>query len=216
MTALVLGATGLTGSSLLQIILEDPYFDQVKVCTRRALDRQHPKLVTLITDFSDLEAYALEADIVFSCLGTTRKQTPDLEQYRKLEIDIPVEVARRAGKSGLRQFHYISAMGANADSRNFYLKIKGIAEQQISQQPIASVHIYRPALITGSRKEKRGLEKIAAGIFKAINPLLTGNLKKYRSIEAMTIAKAMVANSKQTKPGIFIYPSDQIQALSGT
>lgn len=213
--AVLAGATGLIGSELLAILLIEPNYDQILVITRKSTGASHPKLKELIIDFDDLDKYAdqINGHAIFCCLGTTRNKTPDKNIYRKIDHDYPVKLAQLGAKNGVVQYHLISAIGANSKSSNYYTRFKGETEEDIKQSGIKSIHIYQPSLITGDRKEFRLMEKIFVGLSFVINPLLIGGLKKYRSIPAKTIARAMFNQSIKNDEGVFVYPSDKIKKL---
>lgn len=198
MTGLILGSSGLTGSLLLQQLLMDDDFKKIKVLVRRSSQIQHPKLEEILCNFTNMSFFTLPlgCDVLFSCLGTTRKKTPNLHIYQNIEIDIPYRIGQIVCEQGAKQIHYISAIGANAASSNFYLQMKGEAEKQLSTLPIQQLHIYRPGLITGKRAENRWVEELATKIFPIFNPFLRGKLSKYKSIKALNIAKSMQKNSK--------------------
>ncbi|TKC00693.1 Rossmann-fold NAD(P)-binding domain-containing protein [Pedobacter cryophilus] len=214
-SAIVLGASGLIGSHLLTLLLNDPHFDSIKIFVRKLLPIQHPKLIQIVTDFEHLELKKeeIKADIIFCCLGSTQKKTPDLAIYKKIDHDYPLYFAKEGLKNGLRQFHLVSALGANSKSANFYTKMKGDTEEDLKKLGISSLHIYQPSFLRGNRNENRPLEKIALVLIKVIDPLLIGSLKKYRSIAAEDVAKAMINESIKNKKGIFVHQSDQIKEL---
>lgn len=207
--ALVLGSTGLVGGLLLQKILADDYFGEVTIWIRKDTGLTHPKLKVIVTDFKDLPE--TEADVVFSCLGTTRKKTPDPALYRFIEVTIPVNTAKLLLETGLQQFHYISSLGTAATSRGAYLQNKWAAESGLNALGIPALYLYRPSLIFGPRKETRLLEGISNALLSLLNPLLSGKLKKYRRISAETIAETLVRNAKNAVPGMHILESDKIQ-----
>ncbi len=214
-TAMLLGATGLVGGELLQLILANDQIEQLYVLVRKPIEVNHPKLRVLETDFSDLAKIleGLHVKMLFSCLGTTRNKTPDLNLYRRIEIGIPLEIIELLAANGLQQLHYISSIGANADSRTFYPKLKGEAEKTFTQTVIPTKYFYRPSMILGDRKEKRIVELIVSKIMLAVNPLLSGSWKKYRSIAAHTIAKAMLQNALHPVNGAHTLESDAIAEL---
>ncbi len=215
-TAVIAGASGLIGSQLLDLLLSGDDYDKVVILVRRALPLTHAKLVQIELDFADLEKHAakITGHAVFCCLGSTRKKTPDLSDYRKVDHDYPLQLAQIALKNGIQQYHLVSALGADAKSSNFYTKMKGETEEDIKKIGLPSLYIYRPALLTGDRKEHRTGERIFTAIMKVIDPLLIGALKKYKSIPAATVARAMHNQSMKQIEGTFIYPSDQIKNLS--
>ena len=214
--AIIAGASGLTGSSLLEILLNEPDYDEVLILVRKELPLQHNKLKQLVVDFDKLESYSddITGDVIFSCLGSTRKKTPGLETYRKIDHDYPLQLAQIGLKNKISQFHLVSSMGADAGTSNFYTKMKGETEEDLKKIGLPSLQIYRPAFITGNRKEHRSLEKSLIAVMKLIDPLLIGSLKKYRSIPAATIARAMFNQSLKNIPGVHTYLSDKIKELS--
>jgi uncharacterized protein YbjT (DUF2867 family) len=214
--AIIAGASGLIGSLLLDIILQRPEYDEVLILVRKELPQQHKKLKQLVIDFEKLDELAgsLTGDALFCCLGSTRKKTPDLTVYRKIDHDYPLHLAEIALKNKIGQYHLISAIGANPSSSNYYSKMKGETEADIKKLALHCLHIYQPSFLTGDRKEKRPGERFFIGLAKIINPLLLGGLKKYRSIPAATVAMAMYKESLINEAGIFIHPSDKIKQLS--
>ena len=215
-SAIIVGSTGLVGNYLLTHLLENDNFSSVKIFVRKPRAINHPKLTEIITDFGNLGTVKEEfdADVVFSCLGSTRKKTPNLEDYYKVDFFYPKWVAEIAKENGLKQFHLVSSIGADSNSRNYYLKMKGKTEDAIMQQHIETTCIYRPALITGSRDEKRPGEYAGKLLFKIIDPFLFGKLKKYKSISAEDIAKAMIRQSLKETTGKHIFEGHEIKELA--
>lgn len=213
--AIIIGASGLIGRELLTLLLAYSHFETVKIFVRKSLNIKHPKLTEVISDFKDLNSLKSEiyGDALFCCLGSTKSKTPDLNQYRKIDHDYPLFFAEEGLKNGLQQFHLVSALGADAKSSNFYTKMKGETEEAIKLLGIPSLYIYQPSFLRGNRVENRPLEKFALLIMKAIDPLLIGGLKKYQSINAISVAKAMIIESIKNKRGIFVHKSDQIKEL---
>ena len=212
--AIVAGATGLTGGELLEILLREPDYDEVLVLVRKAFSLSHPKLTQLVVDFDRLEDYVLPetAKALFCCLGSTITKTPNLETYRKIDHDYPLKLAGLAAAKGIRQFHFISSIGADPKSSSFYLKTKGETEGDLKAAGIETLYVYRPALLVGNRREHRLGEGFMKGLMKLINPLLIGRLKRYRSIKAATVANFMFNCSKLHQKGFFLYNSEEILA----
>ncbi|NOJ75448.1 NAD(P)H-binding protein [Empedobacter stercoris] len=195
-TVLIVGSTGLIGSLLLEKLLNDPNYSKVITIVRKPQQLNHPKIMEIVTDFnSDINLDDVKSiDSIFSCLGTTRKRTPDLHAYRKIEVDIPNQFAKIGNQKGLTKFHYISAVGANANSSNFYLKMKGEAEETLQKNTIKQLFLYRPSLLIGNREEYRLAENISSKVFPLINFFLRRKLSKYKSIEAGKVAQSLIEN----------------------
>lgn len=212
---LVAGATGLIGHELIILLLENKSIEEVVSLARKPLSIDHPKLIQLKVDFDSLGNFAEEiyGDAVYCCIGTTKNKTPNLKEYYKIDHDYPVNLAVIASRNEVKQFHLISALGANEKSNIFYNRLKGETEQDIKKLRFNSIHIYQPSLLTGKRQEIRPLEAAASILMKIINPLLIGNLKKYRSIRASTIAQAMINQTLKQTEGIHTYSSQEIKDL---
>ena len=213
---IVAGASGLVGCELLNLLLDNDKIDEVVALVRRPLPLSNIKLVQILTNFDSLGEIKndLKGDALYCCLGTTKNKTPDESDYRKVDHDYPVALAKLASENKVSQFHLISALGADPNSGIFYNKLKGETERDIKEIPFRAIYIYQPSLLTGDRKEKRQVEKLAISLMKIINPLLAGSLKKYKSIQAITVAKAMINQTFKNEEGIHTYPSDTITQLA--
>lgn len=213
-TAAILGATGMIGQDLLELLLEDPYFERVRILVRRPYASHHPKLEVKLVDFKDAESFKLaleEVDIIFSCIGTTQKNVKgDEALYREIDFDIPVNAARFGKEAGTEKFIIVSAIGADSHSRNFYLRLKGEVEKAVIAQDLAAVHIMQPSQLLGKRKEKRVAERIIMPVMKGLSVLLRGSLKKFKAIKGVDVAKAMITVSKSNKEGAFRYTYQEI------
>jgi uncharacterized protein YbjT (DUF2867 family) len=213
-TAIILGASGLTGSILLEKLLKDERYTSIKLFGRKKLEIDHEKVQQHVVDLFQLENHAdiFNADEVFCCIGTTKKKTPDRETYRKIDLGIPVKAAKLCKMNGVDTFAVISSIGAKPYGSNFYLKTKGQMEQAVQEQKIPNTIILRPSLIVGDRREKRVGEKFSIVMMRLFNPLMFGGMKKYRSINAETIIEAMIAlaNSDNNQQ---IFESDEIQSI---
>ena len=192
--AIIYGASGLVGSHILKLLLNDNNYEQVIIVVRKDLGIRHSKLKFLTGDFSSLNNLAknLAADEVYIALGTTQKKTPDRKEYYRIDHDYPVFAAELAKANGAKMVLLVSSVGANARSNVFYTGTKGKTEQDIIDLDFNHTYIFRPSMILGDRKEKRPLEKALQVIWKVINPLFIGPLKKYRGSKAENIARAMI------------------------
>ncbi|GAB2761887.1 NAD-dependent epimerase/dehydratase family protein [Salinimicrobium soli] len=214
-TAIILGATGLTGGYLLDLLLKDENYSTVKLFSRSSVEKGHPKIEEHLIDLFELEKYQseFEADEVFCCIGTTQAKTPDNETYRKIDYGIPVTAANLSRQNNIQKFLVISALGADADSRVFYNRTKGEMERDVLKENLPETYIFQPSLIGGDRKEKRTFESIFKKIMKVGDHLLIGPLKKYRSIHPQTIAEAMVIVAQKGYDSSRI-PSDEIKKIA--
>jgi len=214
-TAIVIGATGLTGGILTQLLLKDDRYSRVKLFSRSAFNIEHPKLKEYLINMDSLlqQRSLFTGDEMYCCIGTTKAKTPDTAQYRKIDYDIPVHAARLCKENGIPTYCVISSLGADTDSRIFYSRLKGEMEAAVKAIGITNTIILRPSLIAGNRAEKRPAEKFGKIMMNLLNPLLLGPLKVYRSIHPETIARAMVilANQPLKKS---IYLSDDIQGIA--
>lgn len=185
-----MGATGLTGSILLEKLLIDPYFEKIKIFSRSSAEKNSPKIEEHLIDMFQLEKHseAFNADVVFCCIGTTKAKTPDKETYKKIDYGIPVAAAKLAKQNEIKTFIVISALGADENSSIFYNKTKGEMQRDVLKQNIENTYILQPSLIVGDRNDRRFGEKVATIFMKTFGFLIP---KKYKMIQAETIAEAM-------------------------
>lgn len=191
-----MGATGLTGSILLEKLIEDDSFDKIKLFSRSSAGNNSPKVEEHLIDLFQLEKHSddFTVDVVFCCIGTTKAKTPDNETYKKIDYGIPVAAAKLAKKNGIKTFVVISALDANENSRMFYNKTKGEMERDVLKQNIVNTYILQPSLIVGDRNESRFGETMAGIFMKAFGFLIP---KKYKVIKAETVARAMLVLAKE-------------------
>ena len=216
-TAVIIGATGLIGSLLVETLLNDDSFEKIRVLVRRPYEKQHPKLEVCVLDFNNLDDYANKlgiGDSIFCCIGTTQKKVNgDKAAYRKIDYDIAVNAAILGKKAGFTKYLLVSSLGADANAKGFYLKLKGEVETKIASIGFASFHIFRPSFLLGSRNEVRTGESIMKVFFKGLSNLFLGGWTKYKAIEAKTVANAMAAAAKENFVGQKIYYYDEMNAL---
>lgn len=193
-SAIILGATGLTGSYVLEQLLNNPEYSKIIVFSRRKLEIYNEKLHVFECDLLSLEEQKeyFKADEVYVCIGTTNNKTPNKKLYRDIDFGIPVTAAQLCRENRIDNIAVMSSLGANSKSSVFYTKTKGEMEESVMEMEIPNTYLLRPAMIMGPRKEKRVGETLGKMLSFMINPLLKGPLKKYRGIHAETIAKAMV------------------------
>lgn len=213
-TAIILGATGLTGNILLKTLMIDQQYDKIKIFTRKPIRLENKKVTEILCNLLELDSYKENffGDEVYCCIGTTTKKTPDKELYKKIDYGIPVSAAKLCKDNGIKTFAVMSSMGANANSPIFYNRTKGEMEQAVLEQNIKNTYVLRPSMIGGNRNEFRITEKIGSILMKGLNPIFIGTLRKYRIIDADIIANAMI---ELTNNGIDkqIIESDQIYRI---
>jgi len=217
-TALIAGASGLVGGELLQLLLAAPEYDRVIALGRRPLGIDHPKLVSLTVDFAALEKAAadLRCDDAFCCLGTTIKDAGSREAFRAVDHAAVLAFAWAAQRAGAKRFFVVSALGADPDSRVFYSRVKGETEAALQVLGFGTLAVFRPGLLLGQRARFRLGERVSAAVLWLVEPLLLGRFRKYRAIEAVTVARAMMRCSfGQPGQGLLIYLSDEVQDLGG-
>jgi uncharacterized protein YbjT (DUF2867 family) len=214
MIATIVGATGLIGGHLLDELLNDPYFDTVRILIRRPIDITHPKLEKKIVDFNDSDSLLValsNSDVVFCSIGTTQKKVKgDKETYRKIDFDIPLKLARFSKMVGCEKFILVSSAGANSKGRNFYIKLKGEVEDAVKTIGLKSLHIMKPSFLLGERKEFRIGEVIGKPLMQIFSFAIPA---KYKAIQAKNVAKAMAAIAKAKNEGVFIYEYNEIKNL---
>ncbi|MFJ7668629.1 NAD-dependent epimerase/dehydratase family protein [Lysinibacillus sp. NPDC097195] len=211
-SAIVVGATGLTGTSLIEQLCEHDDYVSVIVIARRELQYKHPKLEVKIRNFDTLEERDIEfAHELYCCLGTTIKKAGSREAFEKVDFEYPLAIASLAKKRGIPHMLVITAMGANEQSSIYYNRVKGKLEQALFELGLQRLSIIRPSLLVGQRQEFRFGEKVGEKLLKLAKPLLVGPLKRVRSIEASQVAKAMIviALHGQKQP-VTIYSSQDL------
>lgn len=214
-SAIVVGATGLVGSSLVKQLCEQENYVSVLTIGRNSLDYEHKKLVQRIRSLDEISEGDLDfAHDVFCCLGTTIKTAGSRAQFEKVDFEYPMQVASLAKNRGVDHFIVISAMGASQNSKAYYSRVKGNLEAELGKLDFPRLSIVRPSLLVGNRKEFRFGERAGAAVLNLVNPLLIAGLKKYRSIEASQVAVAMIgiALSTDTTP-VRIYESNELAEM---
>lgn len=212
-TALIAGATGLVGSELLLQIINEPTYEKVHLLVRKELEVDSDKVVQHIIDFEKLGTFEIDVPIdhVFCTLGTTIKKAKTKENFLKVDYDYVYELGKKAKRWNAEKSLMVSSLGANAKSKIFYNRVKGEIEKALEELKLNQLFIFRPSLLMGKRKENRAGEKSAIAVYKIINPLFIGKLKKYKGIQASQVAKGMLQTALQSEEKFKILESDEIQ-----
>jgi uncharacterized protein YbjT (DUF2867 family) len=216
-TALVLGATGLVGGELVDLLLPDPGWSRVTTLVRRPGHAPHPRLDERVVDLEKMSdhAAAFAADVVFCALGTTIRQAGSQDAFRHVDHDLVVEGARLAAAQGARHFVLVTALDADPASRIFYNRVKGETERDVRALGLPAVTILRPSLILGARSQRRVAERVAQWIAPVLAPLLQGPLRGYRAIPARSVARAMARLGREAASGARVVENETIAALAG-
>ena len=214
-TALVFGSSGLIGGYLLNQLIKDNNYNKIKIFVRSEPDNNDPKVEIIKTEFNNLENHKedIKGDDCFFCIGTTKQNSPDKNEYRRVELDVPKEIAQIAKSNSVNSFIFVSSGYADPKSSGDYLKFKGEVEEELKRLNFPKLGIMRPSFLLGNRKEKRVGEKIGIFVFKLLSPLFLGPLKKMKPIHSETVAKAMIKISKSENDQI-VFESNEIVKLS--
>ena len=205
-TALLFGSSGLVGGHLLNQLIKNINYSKIKLFVRSVPEINDPKVEIIKTDFSNLQNHNedIKGDDCFVCIGTTKKNSPDKNEYRRVELDIPKEVAQIAKSNSISSFAFVSSGYADAKSSGDYLKFKGLVEEELKNLSFSKLAIMRPSFLIGDRKEERVGEKIGIFLFKMLSPLFLGPLKKMKPIQSETVARAMIrATNENLEKNIF-------------
>lgn len=193
-TAVIFGATGLTGNELLKQLIENGNYSKIIAVVRREVDFKSNKVTNIILEnFLNLFEIAdkLKADLFFVCTGTTIKKAGSKEAFRKTDYEIPLRISECAQQIKIPGMVVISSIGADSSSSNFYLRTKGEMEAAISKAYNGNLKFIRPSLLLGKRDEFRAGEYFASFVMKALEWAMIGPLKKYRGVKASEVARQM-------------------------
>ncbi|GAB2661357.1 NAD(P)H-binding protein [Vibrio panuliri] len=195
---IVAGATGLVGTELTKLLLEERAIDHIYALSRKPLAFTHPKLETIL----DHQLRVLEWDESkvspskgYICLGTTRKQAGSMQGLEDIDYHLVCQVAKTMKLLGVKHLSVVSSLGANPRSPSHYLRCKGKMEQALEQLGFDSVTFVRPGPLVGLRDNPRTDEAIVQWLFKIIRPLMVGSLARYIPIPAALVAKSMLYDS---------------------
>ncbi len=213
-TALIFGSSGLVGKKLLSQVVNNSNYSKIKIFVRSSPDISDRKIEMINTDFKDLEIIKnlITGDDCFFCIGTTKKNSPDKSEYRRVELDLPKKIAQISKSNNVKSFIFVSSGFADPKNSGDYLKFKGLVEEEIKSLNFEKIGILRPSFLLGKRKENRVGEKIGIFIFKLLSPIFVGPIKKMKPIHSEKVAKAMIkiANENIQKT---IFESNEISDL---
>ncbi len=214
-TALIFGSSGLIGSHLLDLVLKNNYYQKIKLFVRSNITITDPRVEIIYDDFKNFDNLKnnINGDDCFFCIGTTRKDTPNKNEYRRIEYDIPLSVATIAKHNSVSTFIYVSSIGASASVSNNYLKNKGEVENELHKLNFNKLGIIRPSLLLGNRRNFRLGERIAQLIMSNLSFVFIGKIKKYKPIQAIDVAKAIINISENDYENNY-FESDKLLEIS--
>lgn len=213
--AIVIGASGLVGIEIVKQLLLDSDYTLVKLFLRKEIPFIHSKLQQCIVDFNKLDTSSdlIKGDVVFCCMGTTIKVAGSQDAFVKVDYSYVLNFAQLSKRNGIEKFIVVSSLGADKNSSNFYLKVKGDVETDLARLKFKNLIIVRPSMLLGNRKEFRLGELIGKKIMKGLAFLFVGKLKKYKAIEASAVAKAMLLLSKNELSDVAIFENVRLLDL---
>lgn len=206
--ALVAGGSGMVGQILVEKLLNNSNYSEVNILVREKQNLNHPKLIQTIIDFGNADLSSFHSDHVFCCLGTTIAKAGSKEAFSKVDKEYPLILGKAMIHSGSTLFAIVTAGGANINSSIFYNRVKGEVEEGLKQLGYQSLGIFRPSMLLGHRNEKRSIEKLGQRLMLIFDFLIP---KRYKAIQAEKVAHAMVQFAIDSKDGVSIFESDQMQ-----
>jgi uncharacterized protein YbjT (DUF2867 family) len=208
------GATGLIGGYLLEFLLKDSDTHLINLVGRKPFHLQHDKINNIIIDFQDFSSISNSisgSEVVFVSIGTTMsKVNGDKLKYKSIDFDIVFNIAKACKQENISQFVYVSSLGANPNSSNFYLRLKGEIDEAVAKLNLNSTSVFRPSVLLGKRNESRPGEKILQFVLPLLDFMIPSNSK---AIKAKDVAKSMFNTSKNYNSGVRIYHYNEIKEL---
>ena len=214
-TALVFGSSGLIGGHLFNQLIQNYNYNKIKLFVRSDPEINDPKVEIIKTDFNNLENHKedIKGDDCFFCIGTTKQNSPDKNEYRRVELEVPKQIAQIAKSNSVNSFVFVSSGYADPKSSGDYLKFKGEVEEELKRLDFPKLGIMRPSFLLGERKENRVGEKMGIFIFKLLSPLFIGPLKKMKPIHSENVANAML-NICEGDHQQIVFESNEIAELA--
>jgi uncharacterized protein YbjT (DUF2867 family) len=213
-TAIVIGATGLVGKQLVELLLKDSRFEKVKILVRRSSGMYHSKLEEHVVNFDEPDTFKklLTGDVLYSAMGSTLKQAGGKQPQYKVDYTYQYQVAKIAAANNVKEYVLVSSAGASPDSKIFYSRMKGELERDVKKLPFEIIHIIRPGMLAGDRKIARNVEVVGVALLQAIS--LIPGLGKLKPIQGRAVARAMVNATFRHVVGIHSYQIDEVFKLA--
>lgn len=212
--AIVIGSTGLVGASIVELLLDDERVDRVVSLVRRSSGVSHVKLEEHLVDFRAPEMWSdlVVGDVLFSAMGTTIRAAKSREAQYEVDHTFQLRVAELAAKNGVPTYALVSSVSADPSSRVFYTRMKGELERDVRALGFRRVRIVRPSILAGTRRTPRPGESV--GLVLASSLRWVPGLRRFRPIEARTVARALVAAAFDPTDGCHVHESDALFALA--
>ncbi len=214
LTAIVFGASGLTGRFVTEQLISDSRYGEIKLIVRKEIKIPSGKFRQYLftpENIAEIESQ-ITGDHLFCCLGSTIKKAGSKKAFFDIDHNMVEKIAKMAAVNKVKSFVVISSIGAKDSSGNFYLNTKGKMEESVKTFTFQNLSIVRPSILMGMRKEQRTFENLGKLFSKLLSPLMLGPLKKYKPIHSATVAKAMIELANRSK-GCFVVESDELQEL---
>jgi uncharacterized protein YbjT (DUF2867 family) len=215
-TALIAGASGLTGSELLKLLLRGGDYGRIHAITRRPLLVDHPRLANRILKFDELGARltGLRCNDAFCCIGAAGGPGADVAELRKVDLELVVTFARAALSAGATRLVVVSAAGADKAADKPFRRIKGEMEAALRELRIASIDLLQPGAVLGIRPGSGAGDYLRAGLLPMVSPFLGGKAAASRGISAADLAAAMLGAARSQRRGVYAYAGQSLRDLA--
>lgn len=213
--ALIFGSTGAVGQHVLRQTLTNSSFDLVRTIGRREqeIQSEHHEHYCIDFDALDKASDLIKGTHLFYCIGTTIKQAGSKETFKKIDFHYGKQIAAIAYKNAIQHFALVSSIGADSSASSFYLKIKGMLENEIKQLDFQATHIVQPSFLDSRNSDFRIGESIGIPIIKFANFITFNSLKNYKPIDVSVVAAALIQSSLKNIDGLNILRGDEIRSF---
>ncbi len=214
MNALILGASGLVGHELLELLIADVRFEKIDLLSRRELDIRNINVTNHVVDFSNLEELPIHhhVDVLFITFGTTIKKAGSQAKQWEIDVDIPTMIMKYALAVGTKRCVLVSALGVSLKSPFFYQRMKAQLDENAKLMHFSQLILVKPSLLEGPRPEKRKAEKVSILLGNVIAK--TGLINRYRPVASINVAKCMIQAVYDLPMGVHEIHSSEIDKFA--
>ena len=197
MIAIIIGATGATGTALLKQLIIDDIFKKIIVFTRNPIKITSNKIEENLVDFNNIEKWSglIKGDIIFSALGTTKKEAGGKDAQYLVDFTYQYNIARAGAENKVQKYLLVSSIGANSDSKFFYPKIKGKLEDAVKKLNFQNIHVLQPPVLIRQKDKIRSGEKSFINVLNKLNKL--GIMLSQKPMDVNILASKMIDLSKR-------------------